>query len=148
MCYTAGMSGGTSEPEPGEATPAAASPPPASDAPDGSPRRKLPLKERLTELFSKYGTIAVITYFTLSILAIIGFSIAVGLGYKPTTSTGVIGVIFTGWALAKATLPIRILITLGLTPMVAHVVKRFRKSPVATDDASRDADPPTTTPRA
>lgn len=129
---------GTSEHEPSEPPTEAAS----GAVPEAAPARKLPLKERLAALFSEYGRIAVITYFTLSILAIIGFSIAVGLGYKPTTSTGVIGVIFTGWALAKATLPIRILITLGLTPMVAHVVKRFRRSPAATDEVSDDSQPP------
>lgn len=116
------MSGGTREQEPSEE--------------QAAPRGKLPLKERLSELFNAYGRIAVFTYLTLSILAIIGFSIAVGLGYKPTTSTGVIGVIITGWVLAKATMPIRILITLGLTPMVAHVVNRGRKTAAAPDDAS------------
>src|ERR1700755_2218769 len=124
------MSSGTSERPPAEASvasrareasppahdPAPSPPSPGSISPDSpSPelpaRGKLPLKERLSALFSEYGRIAIYTYFTLSILAIIGFSIAVGLGYKPTTSTGVIGVIITGWALANATLPIRIPIT-------------------------------------
>lgn len=115
------MSGGTREQQPSEE--------------QAAPRGKLPLKERLAELFGAYGKIAVYTYFTLSLLAIIGFSIAVDLGYKPTTSTGVIGVILTGWALAKATMPIRILITLGLTPMVAHVVNRGRKTAAESNDA-------------
>ncbi|HET9622885.1 MAG TPA: hypothetical protein VFP84_16040 [Kofleriaceae bacterium] len=126
------MSGGTSERDPVGGDPQPSVPP-----------RKLPLKERLSVLFADYGKIAIATYFTLSILAIIGFSVAVGLGYKPTTSTGVIGVIFTGWALAKATLPIRILITLGLTPMVAHVVRRFRKPEAASAEPAAGS-PPTT----
>jgi hypothetical protein len=111
---------------------------------------RLPLKQRLSALFSEYGRIAVITYFALSILTIIGFSVAFGLlgleeaierwlGLEPTSSSGVIGVIIAGWIAAKATLPIRILITLGLTPMVAYVVNRRRRTPPAADDSS----PPT-----
>jgi hypothetical protein len=111
------------------------------EAPTEPPRGKLPLKERLSVLFGEYGRIAFITYLTLSVLAIVGFSIAVGLGYQPTTSTGVIGVIITGWVLAKATLPIRILITLGITPMIAHVVnRRGRKSAAGSDDVSPRVD--------
>lgn len=91
------------------------------------PGAKASLKERLSALFGEYGRIAIITYFTLSILTIIGFSVAFGIGLAPSTSTGVIGVIAAGWVAAKATLPIRILITLGLTPVIAFVVTRRRR---------------------
>jgi hypothetical protein len=100
-----------------------------SDGNDGNaPRAAKPsLKQRLTAQFNEYGRVAIITYFTLSILTIIGFSIAIGLGVEPSSATGTFGVILAGWALAKATLPIRILITLGLTPVVALVVSRRRR---------------------
>jgi hypothetical protein len=91
----------------------------------GKAAAKPALKERLSAHFNEYGTIAIVTYFSLSILTIIGFSIAIGIGWEPSTATGVLGVIFAGWVAAKATLPIRILITLGLTPVVALVVTRF-----------------------
>jgi hypothetical protein len=106
---------------------------------------KLPLKQRLSTLFEEYGRIAIITYFTLSILTIIGFSVAIWTGVKPSSETGVIGVIIAGWVLGKATLPIRIFVTLGLTPVVAFVVRR-RRGPDGNDmsDASEpgDADAP------
>jgi len=100
------------------------------------PTAKASLKERLSALFSEYGRIAIITYFTLSILTIIGCSVAIGIGWSPSTATGVLGVIGAGWLAAKATLPIRILITLGLTPVIGLVVTRLRRtapdtSPVA-----------------
>lgn len=101
---------------------------------------KPPLKQRLSALFEEYGRIAIITYFTLSILTIIGFSVAIWTGVKPSTETGVIGVIIAGWALGKATLPIRILVTLGLTPVVALVVRR-RRGPDADELAEADAPP-------
>lgn len=92
---------------------------------------KPPLKQRLSALFEEYGRIAIITYFTLSILTIIGFSVAIWTGVKPSSETGVIGVIIAGWVLGKATLPIRIFVTLGLTPVVALVVRRRREPDVS-----------------
>ena len=104
-----------------------------------APRATKPsLKQRLTALFEEYGRIAIITYFTLSGLAIVGFSIAIWIGAEPSTATGVLGVIIAGWVAAKATMPIRILITLGLTPLIALLLGRRRR---ATEDA--DVDPAT-----
>jgi hypothetical protein len=101
------------------------SPPDAPEAPAGKPS----LKQRLATLTQGYGKIAIITYLSLSLLAIAGFSIAIGIGAEPSSATGVLGVIAAGWVAAKATMPIRILITLGLTPVVAMVVRRRRPAP-------------------
>jgi hypothetical protein len=87
---------------------------------------KRTLKQRLAAHVNEYGQIAIVTYFSLSILTIIGFAIAIGIGTSPESTTGVLGVIAAGWVAAKATLPIRILITLAVTPVVAMVVKRLR----------------------
>lgn len=86
------------------------------------PAGKPSLKQRLSHLFSEYGRIAIVTYFVLSILTIIGFSVAFAIGTAPETATGITGVIFAGWIAAKATLPLRILITLAITPAVSYVV--------------------------
>lgn len=101
---------------------------------------KPPLKQRLSALFEEYGRIAIITYFTISILTIIGFSVAIWTGVKPSSETGVIGVIIAGWALGKATLPIRVFVTLGLTPVVAFVVRRRRPDASDASDAIEPAD--------
>jgi len=113
-----------------------------SDAEDvhAPPAAKPTLKQRLSDLFAEYGKIAIATYFVLSILTIIGFSVAFAIGAAPSTATGVIGVIGAGWLAAKATLPIRILITLALTPAVAFVVNRVR--PRSTADAPSAPDEP------
>lgn len=107
---------------------------------------KLPLKQRLSALFEEYGRIAIITYFTLSILTIIGFSVAIWMGVQPSSETGVLGVLIAGWVLAKATMPIRIPITLALTPVIAMVVRRFWPPPPpddgADDDDAADSSPP------
>jgi hypothetical protein len=88
------------------------------------------LKERLKAHFAEYGWIAVCTYLALSLLTIVGFSIAIGVGFAPSTRTGLFGTIFAGWLAAKATVPLRILATLALTPLIAVLLKR-RKRPDA-----------------
>lgn len=97
---------------------------------------KRPLKERLSEHFAEYGKLALYTYLTLSLLAIAGFSIAIGMGLSPSSATGVLGTIGAGWLAAKATMPLRIIATLALTPLVAVLWRKWR--PARPD---RDADP-------
>ncbi len=104
----------------------------AGDVPATAPVVKRTLKERLSANVAEYGRIAVITYLVLSLLTIAGFSVAIGIGAEPSSATGVFGVIAAGWLAAKATMPLRILIVLGLTPAVAAVVRRrARTRPVA-----------------
>ncbi len=105
---------------------------PVAEAP---PPAKRTLKERLSAHMAEYGKIAVYTYLALSLLTITGFSIAIGMGVEPSSATGVLGVIGAGWVAAKVTLPIRILITLAITPVVASVVRRrWPAKPVDDDD--------------
>ena len=103
---------------------------------------KRTLKQRLKAHFAEYGSIAIYTYLTLSITTIIAFSIAIGLGVAPSSATGVFGVIGAGWVAAKATMPLRILATLGLTPLVAALWHRWRKAHPRppTDDGDDDDD--------
>ena len=113
---------------------------------ESMPRPAKPsLKQRLSTLFDAYGPIAIVTYLALSVLTILAFSIAIWAGLKPSTETGVLGVILAGWVLAKTTVPLRILATLALTPGVAVIVARFRRTPTpapvdAAEPGARDAD--------
>ncbi len=94
------------------------------------------LKERLTALGNEYGSIALYTYLALSLTAIVGFSIAFGVGVAPSTATGVLGVIGAGWVAAKATMPLRILATLGLTPLIGALLRKRKQR---TDAPAEDA---------
>jgi hypothetical protein len=96
------------------------------------------LKERLKKQFTEYPRIAIITYLTLSILSIVGFSIAIGIGAEPSTATGTLGVIGAGWVAAKALMPLRILATLALTPLIAALVQKFKKPKVDDDDDDQE----------
>jgi hypothetical protein len=100
------------------------------------PAAKRTLKQRLQAHFAEYGRIAIWTYLSLSLLAIIGFSIAIGVGFGASSTSGVLGVIGAGWVAAKATVPLRILATLGLTPLIATLVRRRKRAAPAEDDSS------------
>lgn len=94
---------------------------------------KQTLKQRLAASFAEFGRIAIITYVVLSLVTIAGFSVAIGIGAEPSSATGVFGVIAAGWLAAKATMPIRILIVLALTPAIAAILRRrSRNHPTAT----------------
>lgn len=95
---------------------------------------KRPLKQRLADHFAEYGKFAIYTYLALSLLAIAGFSIAIGMGLAPSSASGVIGTIGAGWLAAKATMPLRILATLALTPLVAMLWRKWRPPSSEADD--------------
>lgn len=94
------------------------------------------MNARLQKLAAEYGKVALWTYLSLSLLTIAGFSIAIGLGFGASSATGVIGVIGAGWLAAKATMPLRILATLALTPLIAALVRRITKRKTPGDDES------------
>jgi len=81
------------------------------------------LKERLKKLYAEYGIAAVVTWFSLFFLVLAGFVIAIETSTGPGTSKG-------SWLAAyvatEATKPIRILVTLALTPLVAQAGRRLR----------------------
>ena len=98
------------------------------------------LKQRLKASFVEYPKVAIYTYLALSILTIAGFSIAIAIGTEPSSATGVLGVLGAGWLAAKATMPIRILIVLAITPPIAAFVHRRRKPEPDDDDGDDDED--------
>lgn len=99
------------------------------------------LKARLAKQFADYPKIAIITYLTMSVLTIIGFSIAIGVGAQPSSATGILGVIGAGWLAAKATVPLRILATLAITPLIATLVRRIsrRRKPAELEEDVEEA---------
>lgn len=100
------------------------------------------LKERLKGHFAEYGKIAIYTYLALSLTAIIGFSIAIGVGVGASSATGFFGVIGAGWVAAKATMPLRILATLGITPLIATLLNRRKKTTVEAEPESASDEEP------
>ena len=80
-------------------------------------------------LLAEYGRFALIIYIVLFLGSIVGFAIAISSGLDLGDWTGgKAGTVAAAWVATKVTQPVRILVTLGLTPIVARV---FRKSIVA-----------------
>ena len=81
------------------------------------------LKERLRKLYAEYGVAAIVTWFGLFFLVLACFVVAMETSMGPGPSRG-------SWVAAyvatEATKPIRIVITLALTPIVAQAGRRLR----------------------
>lgn len=90
------------------------------------PAPKPSRKQRLSTLFAEYGRIAIASYLVVSALTIAAFSIAIGIGFEPSTATGVVEVIGAGWLAAKVTVPLRILVVLVITPPIGALLSRRR----------------------
>ncbi|MBI2375733.1 MAG: hypothetical protein HYV07_17185 [Deltaproteobacteria bacterium] len=84
------------------------------------------MKKTLTEIFEKYGPVALGTYLVIFALAWVGFAAAIELGYSPEGLTGSAGVWTAAYVATKLTQPIRIGMTLVLTPAIAAGWRRLR----------------------
>jgi hypothetical protein len=99
--------------------------------------KKPTLKERLQDHVAEYGSIALVVYFSISALTIIGFYVAIKTGADVGDSTaGSSGTLIAAWVAAKITLPIRLGATFILTPIVAAVIHRLNGKPAASSDKS------------
>lgn len=85
-------------------------------------------KDRLQELFTEFGTVAIVTYFTIFFATWAGFWWALGQGYELEGSAAEMGRIGGSYAATKLTQPVRIGVTLVLTPFVAAIVHKVRGS--------------------
>lgn len=84
---------------------------------------------KVQNLFSEYGRTGIIVYFTIFFMTFFGFWTLLTVGVDIRTwsyfsSLGDVGAIGLAYAAAKITQPIRIALTLVLTPLVARVLPR------------------------
>jgi hypothetical protein len=80
--------------------------------------------KKLKQLIEDYGFIALGTYMGTFAVAMVGFVVAIRLGFEPDGVAGGAGTLLAAWLATKATQPIRIAATLALTPVVARLVRR------------------------
>ena len=87
--------------------------------------KKPPLKQRLNSLMEEYGQIAIVTWLSIFAMTMLGFSVAIQVfGYQPEGTAGQTGILAIAYLATQATKPIRIIATLGLTPLIARTVRR------------------------
>jgi hypothetical protein len=101
------------------------------ESPTDAALSKLPLSERLKALVLEYGMIGVCVFLSTFVLTLSGSFLALSLGLKvggaaPTAGTfwGTLG---AAYLIALATKPVRIALTLAITPAVAAFIRRHRK---------------------
>jgi hypothetical protein len=78
------------------------------------------MKEKLKALFVEYGAIAVVIHLTLFGLVFLAFYMGISLGREADDGSQGAGTLVAAYIAAQLTKPIRILIVLTLTPVVAQ----------------------------
>lgn len=111
------------------------------------------MKEKLTRLVSEYGGVGIAVFATIWILTFGGSVLAIKGGLEDEVRSGLrsimafiadlglpfemasedfvagAGVFVIAWLVLRVTLPLRILLAIALTPLVAKVVRRAPKAP-------------------
>ncbi len=82
--------------------------------------------EKLNRLLEEYGRIGLVIFFVLFALTYLGFLTAIKLGFHTKSSGGNVGAFFAAWLATKLTMPLRLLATAGLTPIVSAAYRRVR----------------------
>jgi hypothetical protein len=81
--------------------------------------------------FSIYAL--VIVAFAIAFRAGAGDQLAKALGVELDSVAGGASTLFAAWVTSRATMPLRILATLVITPIAAKLVERFGKKPPRTE---------------
>ena len=86
------------------------------------------MKEKLQKLMAEYGRIALVIYLGTFVVTMTGFSLAIMQGFEVDGASSTAGTLGAAWVATKLTQPIRIAVTLALTPLIGSFIKR-RKTP-------------------
>lgn len=87
---------------------------------------------------AEYGVVAVVVYFTIFFAVLGGFYFAIRLGWHPQGVTGGVGAFAAAYIATKLTQPLRIAVTLGLTPLVAKLYERVTGKRVSRAKSSEE----------
>ncbi|HEU4578392.1 MAG TPA: hypothetical protein VFS67_09065 [Polyangiaceae bacterium] len=100
-------------------------PKPSSPAATGKPT----LKQRMKALIAESGAIVLWVYFGIFALVLVSTATALEMGVKLDGVAGAAGIWGAAYVFTKLTQPLRIAVTLAVTPVVAAFLRRFRKQP-------------------
>ena len=87
------------------------------------------MKDKLQKLMAEYGRIAIGVYLGTFVVTMAGFSFAITQGFEVEGASSTAGTLGAAWIATKLTQPIRIAVTLALTPVIGSVLKRRHKTP-------------------
>lgn len=82
------------------------------------------MKAKLDALLAEYGKIVLLVYLSTSVVTFGGAMIAIKSGFQVEGAAEGAGLVAASWVFLKLTQPIRIAVTIVLTPIVAKIVRR------------------------
>lgn len=89
--------------------------------------------QTLKRILAQYGTIAVVVYLSVHMIVLFAFYLAIRMGWRPEGVAGQAGIWTAAYILTKLTQPLRLGITVLVTPFIARVFSR----PARSVDASK-----------
>lgn len=98
----------------------------ADSAESAEPEGKPPLKERYKALLTEFGATALVTWFAIFGVSIVGFATLIKFGVEVDGAGGEAGTWGAAYLATQVIKPIRIALTLALTPLVAGAWRAFR----------------------
>jgi hypothetical protein len=76
---------------------------------------------------NEYGGLALWVYFSIFAIVLVGFALAIQLGFKGESTAATAGTWGAAWVATKLTQPLRIGATFVLTPLIGNLRRRFRR---------------------
>lgn len=88
------------------------------------------MKEKLQQILAEYGPIAVVVYLTIFFIVLFAAWAAIHIGWRPESVAANVGTFTAAYLFTKITQPVRIALTLALTPVVVRVYHRVARKPL------------------
>jgi hypothetical protein len=82
------------------------------------------VKQKLTQLMNEYGRIAIGVYLATMVVSLVGAVVAIKSGFDVEGVAEGAGMLAATWVLYKVMNPLRVVVTLALTPLVARLIRR------------------------
>lgn len=89
-----------------------------------SPHLPPPVRRRLQDILIEYGVVALVVHYALGALAFVGIYVAIRTGWQPRGTVQGAGVWAAAYGVYKLSMPVRIPITLVITPFAARLYER------------------------
>ena len=82
------------------------------------------MRKNIKQILAEYGAVALVVHFTIAAFVFVAFWVAIRTGWRPAGAAGDAGALAAAYVAYKLTQPVRIAITLVLTPFVAKAYER------------------------
>ena len=100
------------------------------------PVAKVSFSERMKALLAEWGPLLVVVWFTLFGLVLVGFVLAIQLGFEVESTAGTLGTWGAAYVATQLTKPLRLAATVIITPALGAFLRRFRRGGAPAVDAS------------